>query len=91
MVIIIFERPDPILSTLEMQSQKKVDQAAAISSRGIIEALHLVERFVHRDSEESRAAISERVSGILPGRIRSVDIYSKLMWFTNEVRMSYIC
>ena len=77
-----------MLSNEEMTAQKNVlDIAARRSSRGLVEALHLVESFISHESRPQRTEITKKVSELLPGHIRSVDIYGKLMWFSIEVSL----
>jgi hypothetical protein len=45
----------------------------------------LVEHFLNDTSNELRREISKKVATVIPGRIRSIQIYSKLMWFATEV------
>lgn len=62
-----------------------LDLAAKRASTGFLEALCLVEKFLDPSSVEDRSLISTRIEGMFPGRIRSPEIYSKVMWFTSEV------
>ena len=62
-----------------------LDIAAKKASSGFMEALCLVEKFLDGSSLDERTEISTRVEQLFPGRIRSQEIYSKLMWFTLEV------
>lgn len=67
------------------EKKAELDVAANKASTGFMEALCLVEKFLGPSSLEERTAISNRIEGMFPGRIRSQEIYSKLMWFTIEV------
>ena len=73
---ILFERPDPMLNNNEMTAKKKtiLDIAARRSCRGLVEALHLVESFISQESMPERTEIANKVSELLPGHIRCVDI-----------------
>ncbi|XP_078342150.1 uncharacterized protein LOC144627990 isoform X2 [Oculina patagonica] len=84
--IIKFERPDPQLSSEQMALKKAaLDVAAKKASNSFLEALCLVENYLDESSLEDRRAISARMDGLFPGRIRSPEIYSNVMWFTTEV------
>ena len=72
---IVFERPDPMLSNNEMTAKKTIlDITARRSCRGLVEALHLVESFISQESMPERTEIANKVSELLPGHIRCVDI-----------------
>ena len=84
--IIIFERPNPQHSSQIMAAKKAdLDLAAKQASTGFLEALCLVEKFLDPSSEEERPLVASKVEGMFPGTIRSLAIYSKVMWFTSEV------
>lgn len=84
--IIIFERPNPQHPSQVMADKKAaLDRAAKKASTGFLEALCLVEKYLDPSSVEDRASISARTEMMFPGRIRSPEIYAKVMWFTVEV------
>lgn len=64
----------------------ELDLAAKKASTGFMEALWIIKKFLDPSSMDERTLISNRIEKMFPGRIRSPEIYSKLMWFTCEVR-----
>ena len=44
-----------------------------------------VSKFINSSSLDDRMEISNRMEVLFPGRIRSPEIYSKVMWFTCEI------
>lgn len=62
-----------------------LDLAAKKASSSLMEALCIVAKFINTSSLEDRTEISNRMEMLFPGRIRSPEIYSKIMWFTCEV------
>jgi len=84
--ILLFERPNPQLPSQTMAERKAVlDLAAKNASTAFLEALCLVEHFLEENSLDERTSISKRIEEMFPGRIRSPELYSKVMWFTSEV------
>ena len=61
-----------------------LDLAAKHASTGFMDAMCLVEQFLSETSLEERTAISNRIEELFPGRIRSPEIYSKVMLLTSE-------
>ena len=72
------------------ERKSDLDKAAKKASSGLMEALCFVEKFIDISSSEERQPISNRIETLFPGRIRSQDIYSKLMWFTTQVIMLHV-
>ena len=83
MAIILFERPNPQHGSQIMATKKAaLDLTAKNASSSIMEALSIVAKFINPSSLDDRTEISNRMEGLLPKRIRSTGIYSKVMWFT---------
>ena len=84
--IILFERPNPQHGSQLMATKKAaLDRAAKNASSRFLEALSIVSKFTDTLSLVDRTEISNRMEVMFPGRIRSLEIYSKVMWFTCEV------
>ena len=49
-----------------------------------MDAMYMGEQFLSVTSLEERTAISNRIEELFPGRIRSPEIYSKVMLLTSE-------
>ena len=74
------------MHSTEVMAEKKrqLDRAAKAASSSVAVALAITEEYVS-SSVEDRAVIGNDVEGMFPSRIRSSEIYSKLMWFTVKV------
>ncbi|XP_068723733.1 uncharacterized protein [Montipora capricornis] len=84
--ILLFERPNPQHPSQVMAIKKaELDLAAKKASTGFMEALCIIKKFLDPSSMDERTLISNEIEKMFPGRIRSPEIYSKLMWFTCEV------
>lgn len=85
--ILLFQRPKPAqLSSQTMAERKAVlDLAAKNASTAFLEALCLVEHFLDENSLGERTSISKRIEEMFPVRIRSPELYCKVMGFTSKV------
>ena len=62
-----------------------LDLASKQLSTGFMEAVCLVELFLCPSTIDERTLIFNIIEELFPGRIRSKEIYSKVMWFTIKV------
>ena len=62
-----------------------LDLAAKNASSSFMEALCIVSKFINSSSLDDRTEISNCMEVLFPNRIRSPEIYSKVMWFTCQV------
>ena len=62
-----------------------LDLAAKSTSFSLMEALCIMSKFINSSSLDDRTEISNHNGSLFPGQIRSLEIYSNIMWFTCEV------
>ena len=69
-----------------MAERKAVlDLAAKNASTAFLEIPCLAEHFLDENSLDERTSISKRIEEMFPGRIRTPELSSKVVWFASEV------
>jgi len=83
--LIVFQSPEPLHPYGERKKlEKELNTAMAEASAGFLECLSCVRNFLHED-EVDRAPIASKILGMNVDKVRCVDTYTTLLWFTLEV------